>query len=95
MEMKRNALAAAIAVATALTLTACGGSSGGGGGGTLKMAGGLGGADGGTGGDANYFEAYLNSGGDIILGGGPAADTSFTPTNLNSIPTELGETRLL
>lgn len=95
MEMKRKALAAAIAVATALTLTACGGSSGGGGGGTLKMAGGLGGADGGTGGDGDYFETYLYSGGDIILGGGPAADTGFTPTNLNSIPTELGENPLI
>src|SRR5690554_4520616 len=96
MKIKRNALAVAITMATALTLSACGGSSsGGGGGGTLKMVGGLGGANGGSGGDGGGFYAELSSGGDILLGSGPALDTRFTPTNLNKIATELGENPLI
>src|SRR5690554_861348 len=96
MKIKRKALAVAISLATALALSACGGSSSsGGGGGTLKMAGGLGGADGGNGGDGGEVNINLITGGDIILGAGPAPNTSFSPTNLNKAPTELGANPLV
>src|SRR5690554_2214120 len=59
------------------------------------MAGGLGGADGGNGGDGGEVNINLITGGDIILGAGPAPNTSFSPTNLNKAPTELGANPLV
>lgn len=99
LELKANKLALAIMAAGASVLVGCGGDSSSSSfvssGNVLKMAGGIGGADGGFGGDGDYFEVDNNGSGDIIIGGGPAAKTGFSATNLNSIDKSTGSNPLL
>lgn len=81
----------------ALALSACGGSSGGGSK-ALQLQGGNGGANGGSGGsgDSSYaLEIDTDGAGDVIIGGGGNVDASFSPFNLDTLLTELGDNPLV
>lgn len=62
---------------------------------TIKMYGGNGGKDGGTGGDGDYFQLQNDVGGKNVVTPKGSVDASFQATALSSLPVELGDNPLI